>query len=205
MLKGTVKPREIKYGSGFKVTPDTEYPAETAMRFYRYLRDGREMTDIPDFHDASRGEPPPPPPPPKTPCDRLSKDKVFTDWAKGLWNVARSSTPWLETGGLFGHRETTLGTSVTATYDRLTLPTSLPYWNGWMGDTLADTKESIHWEYMVHTHPVSGSTEISGITGDRSEIALWELPSIAIGKEGAFSVWGIDGKRVCNGSLETVR
>lgn len=60
MLKGTVKPREIKYGGGFKVTPDTEYPAETAMRFYRYLKDGQDMTDISDFKDASYGDPPPP-------------------------------------------------------------------------------------------------------------------------------------------------
>lgn len=116
-----------------------------------------------------------PPPPPKTPCNRLSKDKVFTDWAKGLWNVARSSTPWLETGGLFGHKETTAGTSVTATYDRLNLPTSLPYWNGWMSDTLADTKDSIHWEYMVHTHPVSGSTEISGITAPSIGRCSWSF------------------------------
>ena len=39
MLKGTVKPRDIQYGGGFKAEPDSGYPAEIAMNFYLYLRD----------------------------------------------------------------------------------------------------------------------------------------------------------------------
>jgi len=130
---------------------------------------------------------------------------VFTDWAKGLWKAARDSTPWLETGGLFGHEEAVAGTSVTATYDRLNKPKSLPYFTGWMMDTKsANSQRNIHWEYWVHTHPVSGDTKPSGIGGDLSITNIAELPAVIIGAKGKFSIWGVNNKFVCNGSIGKV-
>jgi RHS repeat-associated protein len=150
-----------------------------------------------------------------TPCDVLASDSEFRKWAKELWKNAikpPDGSYKRETGGLWGHIIDTgqnwekYEPKVKATYDRKSTAKSLPEFNGWMRDTLADPNyKNVNWLYWVHTHPVSGGTKPSGVGGDLSVSNLWKLPALIIGKNGRFSIYDRKNKWVCDGSIGKVK